>query len=126
MARYINANMLVQDIERNRANNDLNNAIASQTHNAAHRHFIKMVLDQPTADVVPREEVKRIFNEIEQEIVAALESDYKALRTYDDGRNNDYILELVGRVKGKIDALRGIEDFIEELKKKYTKGGEQG
>lgn len=52
MKRYINANMLVQDIERSRANNNHNNAIASQTHNAEHRHFIKMVLDQPAADVV--------------------------------------------------------------------------
>lgn len=52
MKRYINANALIQDIERSRANNEHNNAIASQTHNAEHRHFIKMVLDQPTADVV--------------------------------------------------------------------------
>lgn len=52
MDRYINANHLIQDIELSRANNNHNNAIASQTHNAEHRHFIKMVLDQPTADVV--------------------------------------------------------------------------
>ena len=63
---------------------------------------------------------KKIFDEIEEEICAALDSNYKALRTYDDGRNNDYILELVGRIKGKIDALRGIEAFVEELKEKYT------
>lgn len=86
----------------------------------------------PTADVVPRGEVgkdidvatkelaKKICCEIEEEICAALDSNYKALRTYDDGRNNDYILELVGRIKGKIDALRGIEAFVEELKEKYT------
>lgn len=52
MNKYINANMLIRDIEQSRANNNHNNAIASQTHNAEHRHFIKMVLDQPTADVV--------------------------------------------------------------------------
>ena len=52
MKRYINANTLIQDIEKSRANNEHNNAIASQTHNAEHRHFIKMVLDQPTADVI--------------------------------------------------------------------------
>ena len=89
--------------------------------------FIKAddLFSAPTADVVPRDEVRRIFEEIEEEIVAALDSNYKALRTYDDGRNNDYILELVGRIKGKIDALRGIEAFVEDLKEKYTKGGEQ-
>lgn len=52
MDRYINANLLIKDIELSRANNNHNNAIASQTHNAEHRHFIKMVLDQPTADMV--------------------------------------------------------------------------
>ena len=57
MKRYINANMLIQDIENSRANNNHNNAIASQTHNAEHRHFIRMVLDQPTADVVLRNKV---------------------------------------------------------------------
>ncbi len=50
--RYINANYLIQDIEQSRANNGHNNVIASQTHNAEHRHFIKMVLDQPDVDVV--------------------------------------------------------------------------
>ena len=53
MTKYINANTLVQDIEVSRKNNQHNNAIASQTHNAEHRHFIKMVLDQPAADVAP-------------------------------------------------------------------------
>ena len=52
MSRYIEANTLIRDIEQSRANNNHNNAIASQTHNAEHRHFIKMVLDQPTADGV--------------------------------------------------------------------------
>lgn len=52
MKKYINANILIQDIESSRANNDHNNKVASQTHNAEHRHFIKMVLDQPAADVI--------------------------------------------------------------------------
>lgn len=70
-----------------------------------------------------RQEVARaICCEIEKEIVAALESNYRALKEWDDGRCNDYILEMVNRVKGKIDALRGIEGFVEELKKKYTEG----
>lgn len=63
---------------------------------------------------------RKICCEIEEEIVAALESNYRALKAWDDGRCNDYILEMVNRIKGKIDALRGIEGFIEELKDKYT------
>lgn len=107
MARYINANMLVQDIERNRANNDLTNAIASQAHNAGHRHFIKMVLDQPTADVVPREEVMKIFAEVENIIIA---------NTYPDFNSKGKPCN-VWKPKSGYDAL-------EELKKKYTKGDE--
>lgn len=52
MKRYINANNLIQEIEISRANNNHNNVIAFQTHNNEHRHFINMVLNQPTADVV--------------------------------------------------------------------------
>ena len=88
-------------------------------------HLLLFEIDEaPTEDAVPREEVARIFAEIEEEIVAALESNYRDLRVLDDGRCNDYILEIVNKFKGKIDALRGIEAFIEELKEKYTKGGE--
>lgn len=85
-------------------------------------NWIMEILDNlPPADVVPKSEVARkICCEIEEEIVAALESNYRVLKEYDDGRCNDYILEIVNRVQGKIDALRGIEGFVEELKKKYT------
>lgn len=77
----------------------------------------------PDADVAPRAEVaNKICCEIEEEIVAALESNYRALKEWDDGRCNDYILEMVNRIKGKIDALRGMEAFVEELKNKYAEG----
>lgn len=69
-----------------------------------------------------QEVAREICCEIEEEIVAALESNYRALKEWYDGRCNDYILEMVGRINGKIDALRGIEGFVEELKKKYTEG----
>ena len=52
MDKYINANHLIKDIEQSRAAHNHNNAIAQQTHNGEHRHFIKMVLDQPIADVI--------------------------------------------------------------------------
>lgn len=58
--KYINVNTLLQDIERSRSDNNHNNPIASQVHNGEHRHFIKMVLDQPAADVVSRELFEQI------------------------------------------------------------------
>ncbi len=68
-----------------------------------------------TADVVPKSEVAmEIFAEIEKKIAAALESNYNA-RQYFELSDDLYHVE-----NGKISALRGIEGFIEELKKKYT------
>ena len=70
---------------------------------------------KPTADVVPREEVAReIFEEIEREITDALKSNYKVLPQIELSE------ALWNNVNGKINALRGIEYFMEELKKKYT------
>ena len=112
MARYIDADKVMDEINR------------IGGHNLCEWETIgvKALIDrQPTADVVPKSEVARkICCEIEEEIVAALESNYRVLKEYDDGRCNDYILEIVNRVQGKIDALRGIEGFVEELEKKYT------
>ena len=60
------------------------------------------------------EVVNEIFAEIEKKIAAALESNYNA-RQYFELSDDLYHVE-----NGKISALRGIEGFIEELKKKYT------
>lgn len=60
----------------------------------------------------------KIFEEIHKEIELALDSNYKVLKEHRD-KENPIFNELVSRVKGKIDALRGTEDFIDELKKKY-------
>ena len=69
----------------------------------------------PTADVAPREEVAReIFEEIEREITDALKSNYKVLPQLEESE------AMWNNVNGKINALRGIEYFIEELKKKHT------
>ena len=51
--------------------------------------------------------------EMEHEIAEALKSNYKALSEFEEAD------ELYYRVKGKIDALRGIQDFLAELEKKY-------
>lgn len=56
--------------------------------------------------------VKEIFEEIENEIRLAIDSNYKALRECKEECFNS-------RIKGKITALWGIDDYIAELKKKY-------
>ena len=68
------------------------------------------------------EVASEIFEEIEQEIKLALDSNYKArgklLRKFPQEHNEIFM----GSLNGKIDALRGIDDFIVELEKKYTEG----
>ena len=115
MARYIDADELYKAAQKRIAEaNEARMAVVDD-------EFLDLINDAFTEDVAPRAEVaNKICCEIEEEIVAALESNYRALKEWDDGRCNDYILVMVGRIKGKIDALRGIEGFVEELKKKYT------
>ena len=64
---------------------------------------------------------REICCKIEEEIVAALESNYRARKEHIE-RYADlaYDTELLLEIKGKINALRGIEGFVEELKEKYT------
>jgi hypothetical protein len=71
---------------------------------------------------------REIFAEIDREICLALESNYKAR----DRRQMIVIAhgsstldrEFIEYVSGKIDTLRGINDFIAELKKKYESENE--
>ena len=67
------------------------------------------------------EVAKEIFEEVEVEITEALKCNYKR-RTeyYTKERYNKEDVEFINAVNGKIDALRGVEGFIAELKKKYT------
>ena len=55
---------------------------------------------------------REIFEDIHKEIELALDSNYKA-------RNNNGYGEFGEYVNGKIHALRGIEDFLAEIEKKY-------
>lgn len=60
---------------------------------------------------------EEIFAEIQAEIKAALDSNYKALPQVEMSE------ELWSCVRGKIDCLRGLDDFIDELKKKWEVEG---
>lgn len=60
-----------------------------------------------------------VFEEIEREIKLALVSNHKAKRDHLEKHYYCLHSEFLSAVQGKIDALRGIEAFIAELKKKY-------
>lgn len=83
------------------------------------------IRNQPAADVVSRDEVRRIFEEIEEEITAALESNYRVYNEHLEKYGDKPNLEFLCMCNAKVNTLRGIEGFIEELKEKYSKGGEQ-
>lgn len=86
---------------------------------------IRDIRNQPAADVVSRDEVRRIFEEIEEEISAALDSNYQVYKEHLEKYGNRPNLEFLCMCNAKISALQGIEGFIEELKAKYRKGGEK-
>ena len=61
------------------------------------------------------EVVRDIFTKLEEEIKPLLEKNYRLYTKYLNEQDSQTVL----RFGGKIDALRGIYCFIEELKKKY-------
>jgi hypothetical protein len=65
---------------------------------------------------------REICCKIEEEIVAALESNYNARAERLRNPRCESADEFIAHVEGKIAALRGIEGFVEELKDKYTEG----
>ena len=62
---------------------------------------------------------EEIFEAIRVEINLALESNYACKREHSD-KDNPYIQNLMHLVDGKIAALRGIDDFLNELEEKRT------
>ncbi len=98
--RYIDADALLE-----RLPNDL-----------PYKDSVKRVLTQaPDADVVPRETVERIFEEIEKKVK-------RSVAIYMEEINKEHIKDtpLYDRCSGSIFALRNLEDFLAELKKKDT------
>lgn len=91
MARYIDADALYEKIYPLDLADKRRYAINAQV-------VADAINNAPTADVVPRDEVAKTFEEIERNIFI-LETPYQTLHCIPSG-------------------------FIEELKEKYTKGGE--
>lgn len=106
MARYIDADTLIEMLN-NKAKTDLEMGLYN--HGALTQSFISFVERQPTADVVPRAEVEKIFEDIECALCL---------------RERDH-LPFNGKEYVKyFDIL--LEGDIAELKKKYTEGKEHG
>lgn len=77
------------------------------------RYYFRHDYDEMIAEA-KAEAAKEIFEAIEREITDALKSNYKVLPQVEESE------ALWNNVNGKINALRGIEYFLEELKQKYT------
>lgn len=60
-----------------------------------------------------QEVAREILNELRQEINDALECNQKRLK------ESEWVYDIVDRIGGKIDVLRGIDGFIDELEEKY-------
>lgn len=109
MARYVDVDALIAEYDR--------------VHVGPAGGARKLMVDAPTADVAPKSEVAReIIKEIRHEIELALESNYKARKQRLEGQVA--YDAFVSWVDGKIAALRGIDDFIDYIEKKYTEGEE--
>lgn len=59
-----------------------------------------------------------LLEEIEREITRAIDNNCKAIAEFEktQGLNKDFLFT----VSGRIEALRGIGEFVAELKKKHT------
>ena len=75
-------------------------------------------MDYRKASEVARE----IFAEIEKEIESAIESNYRAKKEHYNHSVIPNYDNFNAMCDGKIYAMRGLLDFIEELKNKYTEG----
>jgi hypothetical protein len=101
MARYIDADRLSFYFNALAEHAEIE-GLLNMAH--VHRRCLQMIEDEPTADVVPKSEVEKIFEEIED----ALSENFHA-----DCQMGDVIEDYYD------DNLR---DAIAELKKKYTEG----
>ena len=81
----------------------------------AERYFLKLLEDEPTADVVPKSEVAM---EIFEEIYETMNSVYASVQRGCVGMHGDNPETM--RLLGKLEGVKRLGDEIAELKKKYT------
>lgn len=101
MARYIDADALLSKMP-----DDL-----------PYKASVKRVLMQaPEADVVPKIEVEKIFEEIDRKIISDIDQCNWLLVEFDSADG------LYQQIKGEVSALLQMQDFIDCLKTKYKEG----
>ena len=105
MARYIDADALVERLKFKRDATDISGKKYSGLECA-----IAQAQKFPTADVAPKSEVAReIFEEIERFILTCIENDEKV---FNSGEDEYY--------DGRFMGFKIVEEHLAELKKKYT------
>ena len=62
---------------------------------------------------------RAIFAKLQDEISSAIDSNYRVRSEHMNKYPIGYNAEFIATVHGKINALRGVDDFIDDLKKKY-------
>lgn len=81
MARYIDAVELLKAIGENQRNTEHHkDGRAKQIHVNEHRHFTKMIYDQPTADVIPKAKVEEMLQQIDTLIIEYLDGFYTTVK----------------------------------------------
>ena len=110
MARYIDADKYVEYLEK-----EICSKCIDEVCGACGLDSARWIAEEiPTADVVPRAEVAReIFEEIEQEILSAIDNNLQRMAEQEEAN------EIWRMCVSKKNTLCGIYDFIAELKKKY-------
>lgn len=77
------------------------------------------VVDSQTDDIATDDVAQSILEELQREISDAIDHNYRVrsehIEKYPHGCNEVFMTHVIG----KIDTLRGIDDFIEEPKRKY-------
>lgn len=110
MARYIDADALIEMLNIKAKTDE---EIGLYNHLALTQSFITFVERQPTADVVPKSEIAKIFEELNGKVASEISPDilpiFKNVLDFDAGFRN-----------GKTDAFLDVLALIAELKKKYT------
>lgn len=78
MSRLIDADKLLKCVEVSMLNNTHRNGNAALCHVSEHRHFIEMIVEQPTAF-----DVEKVLNELKRE-------ESEALRRYSESKGTAY------------------------------------
>ena len=122
MARYIDADILINEVLASWDKDNHKTIEASHVHRQEHHHLMRIIEKQPIADVVPKSEVEiwkqnrfNIFQSIE---LYEMTRQKVAREIFED-------IDRCCRVCGAFGIRGYIMEDVAELKKKYTEGAEE-